>query len=239
MTKEQLQSAVDALKWYHRVELPHGIVTPGWAPQFPEHYRLPDDLTGKRVLDVGAYDGYWTFECLKRGASSVLAIDNFTDTIHKGEKRSWAQFDLCAESLGYDKRNLYREESSIYDLDRADLEPFDIILFLGVLYHLKHPLLALERLRAVSAPGGMLMVESHICDDYSPYIEGGQGDNCVLEFYPDDQLGNNHTNWFGPTLRALQCMMRVAGFGRVEGWKIDSPDNLSQTRGYAHGFVIY
>ncbi len=71
-----LQEQVDALPWYHRMELPGGVVTPGWAPMSPAAYQVPKDLTGKRVLDVGAWDGYWSFEAMKRGARQVVAIDN-------------------------------------------------------------------------------------------------------------------------------------------------------------------
>src|SRR3546814_10478593 len=69
--------------WYHRIELPYGIVTPGPNPLNPNVYRVPEDLSGRRVLDVGAWDGYWTFEALRRGAREVVAIDDFSD--HLGQ----------------------------------------------------------------------------------------------------------------------------------------------------------
>jgi len=233
LTKEELQAAVDALPWYHAIELPGGIVTPGWAPLNPDNYRLPADLTGKRVLDVGAWDGFWSFEALKRGALEVVAIDDFSNTIHDGEVRGWQQFDLCREALGYKPIQCWHVEMSVYDV--TDLGQFDVVLFFGTLYHLKHPLLALERLHDALKPGGLLCVESHICDDYSPYKEGGRGDTPVMEFYPDDQLGPSSTNWWGPTLRALACMMRVAGFEQVRSWKIGKPTDLAHCRGYAQG----
>ena len=65
--------------WYHRIELPHGVVTPGGHPHSAAAYRVPDRLDGKRVLDVGAWDGFWTFEALKRGAAEAVAIDDFSD----------------------------------------------------------------------------------------------------------------------------------------------------------------
>ncbi len=92
-------------KWYHKIELPNGSVTPGWAPLAPEKYGLPEDLSGKRVLDVGAWDGYWTWESLKRGAREVVAIDDFSDTlggpdpIDRGQE--WETFDLCREAFGF------------------------------------------------------------------------------------------------------------------------------------------
>src|SRR5690349_9581801 len=85
--------------WYHRIELP-GAVTPGWAPMNRDAYKIPADLTGKRVLDVGAWDGFWTFEAIKRGAKQVVAIDDFSDYAGKlqaGDRKAWETFDLCRE----------------------------------------------------------------------------------------------------------------------------------------------
>ena len=71
-----LEARVNAFPyWYHRIELPGGVVTPGWAPVSPEAYRVPANLSGLRVLDVGAWDGYWSFTALQRGAREVVAID--------------------------------------------------------------------------------------------------------------------------------------------------------------------
>jgi tRNA (mo5U34)-methyltransferase len=240
MTKEELQAKVDSMVFYHRIVLPHGIVTPGIFPLYPEHYKLPADLTGKSVLDVGAWDGYWTFECLKRGAANVTAIDDFSDTIHAGEKRSWAQFDLCRQALGY--ANVDRDEVSVYDvfLPLLPAWPVDVVLFLGTLYHLKHPMLALDRLRAVCAPNALLIVESHICDDYSPYEGGmghGHGEKMVCEFYPGKQLGGCQTNWWAPTLKCLANMVEAAGFKDVRAWKIDAPDQLPFCRGFVQAIA--
>jgi hypothetical protein len=90
--------------WYHRIELPDGNITPGWAPHNAERYGVPEDLTGKRILDIGAWDGFWTWEALKRGAKEVVAIDDFSDNIGKPdkvEKRNWDSFDICREAFGF------------------------------------------------------------------------------------------------------------------------------------------
>ncbi len=89
--------------WYHRIELPGGVTTPGWAPISREAYRIPADLTGRTVLDVGAWDGYWTFEALRRGAKRVLAIDDFSDfmgSLKESDRRAWQTFDFCRDALG-------------------------------------------------------------------------------------------------------------------------------------------
>ena len=91
--------------WYHRIELPGGVTTPGWAPISAEAYRIPDDLSGKRVLDIGAWDGYWSFEAIKRGAAQVIAIDDFSDfvgQITEEDRKAWQTFDLCRDALGLD-----------------------------------------------------------------------------------------------------------------------------------------
>src|SRR5215210_2436846 len=90
---QDLQSRVAGFPyWYHRVELPGGVVTPGTSPASVKSYRLPDRLDGKRVLDVGAWDGFWTFEALKRGAKQVVAIDDFSDfigTLSNSDRKAW------------------------------------------------------------------------------------------------------------------------------------------------------
>jgi len=242
-----LQERVDAIPyWYHRIELPGGIVTPGWAPLSAERYRLPDDLTGKRVLDVGAWDGYWTWECLKRGARQVVAIDDFSDVqdYRPAEYVKWDTFDLCRESFGYSDEQADRREMSAYDVgrisnpnNRLDIAQFDLILFFGTLYHCRHPLLALEKLAEVCKPGGEMLVESAICDDFSPFHPHGYGGRqFVMEFYNADQYGENPTNWWCPTLHCLAAMMSATGFEDIKVWKLtERPTDNTECRGFSYG----
>jgi hypothetical protein len=97
--------------WYHRIKLTDGVITPGWAPIDAASYRIPDDLTGKCVLDIGAWDGYWSFEALRRGADQVVAIDDFSDYVghlETKDRKAWETFDLCREALGYDEDRCQR-----------------------------------------------------------------------------------------------------------------------------------
>lgn len=254
MTMEAVKNHPAALKdriravpyWYHRIELPGGVVTPGWAPLDPAAYRLPADLTGMRVLDVGAWDGYWSFECLRRGAREVVAIDDFSDglggpaadaLIESRRRLGWVPFDLCAEALGYGPPRLKRQEMSVYEVLEGGLGRFDLILFFGTYYHLRHPLLALERLAEISA--GDIYLESAILDDYSVYhgglangYPGGQG---VMEFYPEDQYGANPTCWWVPTLACLAAQCDAAGWPYVDCWKLEErPADLAHCRGFVH-----
>jgi tRNA (mo5U34)-methyltransferase len=236
MTKDELQAGVDQLQWYHAVPLPHGIVTPGWAPFAPDLYRIPADLTGLRVLDIGAWDGYWSFEALRRGAAEVVAIDDFSNTIHEGERRSWAQFDFCRQALGYHLPRVSRDEMSVYDMPGRLSGNFDVVFFFGVIYHLRHPLLALEQIAKVMWPGGRLCVESAILDDFSPYNGGlghGYPGSMLMEFYPGAEYGPSHTNWWVPSLSCLAWMISSCGFTDVNIWKIDKPEEIGTCRGYA------
>lgn len=240
---EELQRRVASFPfWYHRIELPGGVVTPGKAPIDPSAYRIPADLGGKRVLDVGAWDGYWTFEALRRGAREVVAIDDFSDmlgSLGPQERKAWQTFDLCRDVLGYDATRCKRIEMSVYDVSPKELGEFDVIFFFGTLYHLRHPLLALERLAQVGK--GANYVESAILDDFSPY-DGGftkryAGHQMVMEFYPSSEYGGNPTNWWVPTARCLASMVLAAGFtDDIEYWKLtDNPVNMAMCRGFAKG----
>ena len=226
--------------WYHRIQLPGGITTPGWAPLAPDAYQIPNDLSGLRVLDVGAWDGYWSFESLARGAKEVLAIDDFSDRLdeqHSVPRAKWDSFDLCRSALGYTEDRCQRMEMDLYNIAPESVGQFDIIFFFGTLYHLRHPLLALDKLASVCK--GQIFVESAICDDFSPYHGMGGGYNkgqLIMEFYPDKQLGDNPTNWWAPTLSCLGHMVRAAGFSDVQSWKLtNAPSDIPHCRGFARG----
>ncbi len=184
---------------YHSLELRDGTVLPGLIPadalrarldQFP----LPQDLTGKRVLDVGAASGWNSFECERRGAE-VVAID-------------------CVEYDELRAVKRLRESKVEYAIvDMEELTPerfglFDYVLFFGVLYHLRHPLLGLENVCSVTR--GVAFVESFVVDSEP------DPSRCYLEFYETDELGGQVDNWCGPTTQCLMAMTRAAGFPRAE-----------------------
>lgn len=226
--------------WYHKIPLPDGTVTPGWAPLDAEMYGIPKDLTGKRVLDVGAWDGYWSFEALRRGAKQVVAIDDFSDYLgflDQRQRPAWETFDLCRGAWGYSEQVCERREMSVYDVSEEILGRFDVIFFFGTLYHLRHPLLAIDKLAAIC--NQQIYVESAILDDFSPYQGGlghGYGNQMVMEFYPTNEYGNNHTNYWTPTLQCLGYMLTSAGFNSVKAWKLEkSPQDLPRCRGFAVG----
>ena len=207
-------------------------------------------------MDIGAWDGYWTWEALKRGAKEVVAIDDFSDTLgvpDQPPRDGWTNFDRCREAFGFiddggdgwfwnhgAQQRVKRERMSIYEVDSpsAGLGEFDVVFFFGTIYHLKHPLLALERISAVCT--GSLYIETASLDDYSPYRGGiGHGfdqNEMVMEFYPGKQYGNNESNHWAPTLQCLAAMIESVGFRDVEAWELkDKPKDLAECRGFASG----
>ncbi len=240
---EILKRKIESSYWYHRIELPSGVVTPGWAPLNQDSYRIPERLDGMRVLDVGAWDGYWTFEALKRGAKEVVAIDDFSDflgTLENKDRHAWENFDFCRDSFGYSEDRCKRFDMSVYDISEQTLGRFDVVFFFGTVYHLRHPLLALDRLSALC--DREIYVESAILDDFSPYRGGlGSGypdeNQIVMEFYPAKEYGNNETNYWVPTLRCLAHMVVSSGFSTAQAWKLTegAATQLPHCRGFVKG----
>lgn len=242
---KNLQERVDAVPfWYHKIELPGGIATPGNLPAHPEAYRIPEDMAGMRVLDIGAWDGYWTWQALKRGADFVYAIEDFSDTVgaetNADRSRKWQTFDLCREALGYDYSQVMRYEMSAMEIGLLNgmIKPFDAVFCFGVLYHLRHPLYVLEQIRKVCR--GTLYIETAILDNsksaYGNY--GYTGSECLAEFYPGSEYGLNESNWWVATLRGWVSMVHAAGFEDIECWRLtDTPKHISQCRGFIKATV--
>ena len=202
MSGDDLRSRVGGIRWYHRIDLGHGLVTPGVddTPYRLARLDLPASLTGRSVLDVGAWDGFFSFEAERRGASRVVAADSYS--WHGPGWGSKAGFALARTILGS------RVED--HDVDVMDLCPervgtFDVVLLLGVLYHLPHPLLALERVASVTR--GLLILETVV--DFVGFRRP------AVAFYPDRQLNDDPTNWWGPNAAAVQAMLRTVGFTSV------------------------
>jgi tRNA (mo5U34)-methyltransferase len=165
----ELAAEVAAREWYHTLELAPGVVTPGWldtrgvVPRIP----FPASLDGMRCLDVGTFDGFWAFEMERRGAAEVMAIDvldplewdwpvgSHPATIEAIGRRKGrgAGFEIAARALG---SSVERLERSVYDLDPAETGRFDLVYLGSLLVHLRDPVRALERVRAVC--GGPLIV---------------------------------------------------------------------------------
>ena len=185
---------------YHTLELPGGEVLQGVIPvealqaRF-EALQIPKRLDGKRFLDVGAASGWNSFELERRGAE-VVAVDCV----------EYPELPVARAALG--SRVDYRM-LDVDELTPQSVGTFDHVLFLGVLYHLRHPLLGLERICALTRDTAY--VESFVTDSAE-----APNPACTLEFYEIDQLGGQIDNWCGPTTECLLALCRSAGFARVE-----------------------
>jgi tRNA (mo5U34)-methyltransferase len=201
-TPEQLRAEVASRTWFHTIDLGRGIRTPGEKDTNAEvdHMHLPD-LTGRTVLDIGAYDGYYSFVAEQRGASRVLATDSWTWNWPGADARR--NFELAHEVLGS------RVESQVISVE--DLRPetvggtFDVVLFLGVLYHAPDPIGYLRRVRDVTA--GVAIVETlvDLLDIPVP----------AAAYYPGGTLNHDASNQFGPNALAVTAWLMEAGFSRV------------------------
>lgn len=188
----------DEIDWWHRISLPDGRITPG-RQETKGKLRtldLPLSFSGKSVIDIGAWDGFFSFEAEKRGAKDVLAVDQAYK--FPGGRDG---IDYAREELGSRVRIL---PLSVYELDPREQGVFDYAFFFGVLYHLKHPLFGLEKVAAV---GRTIILETT--------IDAGQYDVPVLEFNEFGKYGDP-TNWSSFNESCLLAMMRSAGMGNIE-----------------------
>jgi tRNA (mo5U34)-methyltransferase len=199
---EMVKREVSGIKWWHTIDLGNGIVTPGLDPtpaRLPE-IQLPDDLSGLSVLDIGAWDGFFSFEAERRGARRVLATDSFC--WGQGGWGTKAGFELA--------RRVRQSKVEDYDIDPLELSPekigmFDLVLCLGVLYHMRHPLLTLERVASVTRGRLILQTQVDLAGITRP----------AIAFYQGSELHNDPTNWCGPNPAAVIAMLRTVGFRDV------------------------
>jgi tRNA (mo5U34)-methyltransferase len=221
MTRDHIARRVRELgEWFHNIDL-CGVQT---APQhFLGDYpamkwrtfarAIPEDLRGKTVLDIGCNAGFYAIEMKRRGAARVVGIDS--------DERYLAQARFAAEVVGVE---LELHQLSVYDVARLG-ERFDLVLFMGVLYHLRHPLLALDLLHE-HVVGDLLVFQSMLrgssevaalADDYR------FSDEWIFDLagYPRLQFvercyAHDPTNWWIPNRACAEAMLRNAGFEIVQ-----------------------
>lgn len=206
MTPAEIRTLVDAHRWYHTIDVGQGVVTAGIdnSPERLARVRMPADLSGLSVLDVGAWDGFFAFEAERRGAARVVAADHYAwHGVGWGTGQGKAPFELA--------RTILRSRVEDVDIDVLDLSPqrvglFDVVLLLGVLYHLPNPMLALERVASVTK--GRLILET--------VVDMVGIRRPAAAFYPDRELAGDPTNWWGPNHAAVCGMLRAVGFTRVD-----------------------
>ena len=227
-TVNDYRRQVAQIQWFHKIDLGNGLVTPGvdYTPEKLSKMGLPTDLRGRSVLDIGAWDGFFSFEAERRGARRVLAIDSFS-----WGGNGWASkagFDLAHRILNsrVESRHL-----DVLELSPALVGQFDLVLFLGVLYHMQHPLLALERVASVTA--NQVILETH--------VDLLDVDRPAMAFYPGSELNRDPTNWCGPNPAMVEAMLRLVGFREVKIYSgpfyIPAPSRPSRLRALLRGMI--
>jgi len=212
--------------WRHRIEVAPGVVTPGHEDTAEEWRRLrvPSDLSGKRVLDVGCSDGFYSFACQQLGAE-VTAIDDESSLLAGGLNG----FQVAQELLG--SRVEYRT-ADVHALPES-LGTFDLILFINVLYHLRNPLLALDELAAAAKPGARLILKTYFRQDVRFWVKGRPVAFDISRspkwwFFPNSELAGDPTNWFAPNKAALLGALEVCG------WEPQGAPQIHGDRLYIH-----
>jgi tRNA (mo5U34)-methyltransferase len=197
MEVEELREQVAKVGWFHRIDLGNGIITPGRddSPSKLTKLGMPADLRGMTVLDIGAADGFFSFEAERRGAERVLSLDE--------DPGSLVRFEFAKSAL---RSKVERRQMDLMGISKEKIGTFDLVLFLGVLYHLPHPLLGIERVYSVTQ--GQLILETHVDQVWNA--------RPLMVFYPGSELNNDPTNWWGPNAAAVEAMLRTVGFRTVK-----------------------
>jgi len=243
---------VSDIFWWHSIDIGDGVVTPGHKPadlleREWANLGLPD-LDNKSVLDIGAWDGYFSFTAERLGARRVVALDHYVWMMDLPRQQAYYRscrergvppddfetvpglwqpdtlpgrraFDIAHRALGSSVEPVVGDFMTM-DLDA--LGTFDVVLMLGVLYHLRDPWTGLRRLRQVT--GGTARIETHAV------AIGGHPGLRAWEFYPGAELAGDSSNWWGPTVDGLLSACRDVGF---------SPESLTDVPSPATGVENY
>ncbi len=206
MTPTEIAERVNSIPWFHSIDLGNGLVTRGsksletLAREQREIFD-PVNIEGATVLDVGAWAGAHSFAAKKRGAARVLATDHFVwvDEQFRGREA----FDIANAALGLEIEAL---DIDVPDISPASVGRWDVVLFLGVLYHLPSPLEGLEAVAAVA--NDCLIVETHanLIDLPTP----------ALAYYPGASLNGDASNFFGPNPAFVIEALKECEFARFD-----------------------
>jgi tRNA (mo5U34)-methyltransferase len=221
LSRAELQKRIRQLgPWFHNMELDGVPTAPdhflGDYPRFKFRsfgHVIPDDLTGKTVLDIGCNGGFYSIEMKRRGADRVMAVDF--------DEKYLAQARFAAEVSGVE---IEFAQLSVYDV-AALREKFDLVIFMGVLYHLRHPLLALDLIREHVAKDLMLFqsmqrgepASMEIAPDY-PFEQTDIFDDARFPrmYFIERRYAKDPTNWWIPNGPCVEGMLRSAGFEILE-----------------------
>jgi tRNA (mo5U34)-methyltransferase len=205
MTAEDVRAAIARVPvWRHSIEVAPGIYTPGGPTRrVLRRLGLPEDMTGKSALDIGCSDGFFAFECEKRGASRVVAFDEWSSPYVDRPEGFETAHRLLQSKVEFRRLDLQT-------LDPAELGQFDIVLCLGVLYHLRHPLLGMEQLARLT--GDTLYLETEVSESVR--------NQPSMLFIEGLYRARDITTWWVPSIACVQQMARAVGFQRVQTVKV-------------------
>jgi tRNA (mo5U34)-methyltransferase len=217
-----MQERIEALgPWFHNLRLGQVQTAPhhplgDFPSNFWEFFKhaIPDDLSGQSVLDIGCNGGFYSFEMKRRGAARVLGVDH--------DPAYLAQARFAREQLGLEVEFV---QADVYDIDRVTAgEKFEYVLFMGVLYHLRHPLYALEKVAGLVKK--KLLFQSMergawettaFADDY-PFSERDVffDDRFPRMYFIENAYAGDKTNWWIPNPACTQAMLRSVGLRIVD-----------------------
>jgi tRNA (mo5U34)-methyltransferase len=198
LPREQILDLARKQNWVHSIDLGDGFVTPGeWAetPTIGEALNRID-FRGKKVLDIGCWDGKYSFLAEAGGASEVYA----TDLVSQRDFQEQPTFQLAHAALR--SKVKYYPNLSVYDVKSLGISDFDVVLFTGVYYHLKDPLRAFSTLRGVVRDGGLMVTEGAVLT----------AEGCYANFYYRQPFCGDHSNWWVPTLDCLKQWVECSFF---------------------------
>lgn len=203
-----MKDKINALDWWHVIEFPDGTVTSGKCDYREERHRrrfqLPDDLSGKIVLDLGTFDGYWAIEAKRRGAS-VLAADRWEPILETAR--------LALGAYGIDYLCLGDLNYPLSDKFESLFGGFDIVLFYGILYHLKNPYQGFENAARLLKSSGQVLVESAV-NQGKMKAARRFSDAPPLLWVIDEIHHDDPTNYNMPNEGAIIQLARMAGLSR-------------------------
>lgn len=222
MAAAGLAAEVEALPWYHTIDLPGGVVTPGHFDTRAtlDKVPLPGSLAGRRCLDVGTWDGFWAFDMERRGAAEVVAIDiedpsrwdlpprmrlespGEAERLMNIAKQFGRPFAVAREALG---SAVERRDMSVYDLDPDEVGQFDLVFMGSLLLHLRDPVRALDRVRSVCR-GEVVLADAV---ELIPTLLHPRTPVARLD-------GMNRPWWWQPNVAAFRRMVVAAGFEVLE-----------------------
>jgi tRNA (mo5U34)-methyltransferase len=223
---------MNSIRWWHRIlvgtdEQGNDVYTPGevnhghnggdWPTT---RFGIPEDCTGLNVIDIGGWDGFFSFEIESRGANRVLIVDTaFENGGNWGETKG---FRFAKRILSSKVEFL---EGDLAKLTDKDVGQFDLVICYGVLYHMKNPWSAFENLYSVTKPDGRLLVETAI----SPDKEIVLSKTPAWTFHPNFE---NITDYWYPNIAGLDSALKFANFREVkEIFRLDMPPSRATYTG--------